>query len=575
MVGTVLNTGNQPVAFSPVFSGDASFSLATGSCSAAIAPGASCTLSVVYAPTTASSPATQAATLNLGIANLTPALPESVALTGVSGAVTGTVAPTANPLVALYTITSSFASTATVSFGPDTTYGRTTNTVTIPAGGSSSVFVAGMTSQSTYHMQASAAMASGSVGTDADQTFATGALPPTIPATSPVTLGTGTPLPGLELLNPVQGPVQSTLYATDLQGNTIWTYPFLDRTAGTFLYPGKQLPNGHFLLYLCPLSYPVGMPGSNILREIDLAGDTIHDLDMATLNASLAAAGFNVTLSNFSHDFQLLPNGHILLLTNTFKNFTNLPGYPGVTKVVGDVVVDLDPTYKPVWVWNSFDHLDVNRHPYMFPDWTHGNSLAYSETDGNIMVSLRHQNWILKIDYDNGAGAGDVIWHLGEGGDFTLTNGVDPTDWFYAQHDATFPTNVTAGAFPITIMDNGDDRIFPAGVTCGAAGAPPCLYTTIQELQLDETAKTAMFLFHQILPPSVYSFFAGNTELLPNGNFEYLLAGSVGGSQLYEVTPGTSLTATPTTVYKLTTTNSSSYRGFNMPSLYPGVTWTK
>jgi hypothetical protein len=84
-----------------------------------------------------------------------------------------------------------------------------------------------------------------------------------------------------------------------------------------------------------------------------------------------------------------------------------------------------------------------------------------------------------------------------------------------------------------------------------------------------------MFLFHQILPPSVYSFFAGNTELLPNGNFEYLLAGSVGGSQLYEVTPGTSLTATPTTVYKLTTTNSSSYRGFNMPSLYPGVTWTK
>ena len=29
-------------------------------------------------------------------------------------------------------------------------------------------------------------------------------------------------------------------------------------------------------------------------------------------------------------------------------------------------------------------------------------------TDGNILVSMRHQSWVLKIDYNNGAGTGNV-----------------------------------------------------------------------------------------------------------------------------------------------------------------------
>lgn len=50
-------------------------------------------------------------------------------------------------------------------------------------------------------------------------------------------------------------------------------------------------------------------------------------------------------------------------------------------------------------------------------------------------------------------------------------------------------------------MDNGDDRIFPAGVTCGSSGAPPCLYSTVPVWQIDQSAKTATLTFHQILRP--------------------------------------------------------------------------
>lgn len=86
-------------------------------------------------------------------------------------------------------------------------------------------------------------------------------------------------------------------------------------------------------------------------------------------------------------------------MANSFKQFTNLPGHPGTTNLLGDVIVDLDTNLQPVWVWDSFDHLDVNRYPVNFPDWTHTNAVIYSKDDGNILISMRHQSWVLKVDY--------------------------------------------------------------------------------------------------------------------------------------------------------------------------------
>jgi hypothetical protein len=276
----------------------------------------------------------------------------------------------------------------------------------------------------------------------------------------------------------------------------------------------------------------------------------------------------------FSHDIQLLPNGHYLVIANTVQSFTDLPGYPGVTQVNGDTVVDLDSTLQPRWLWNSFDHLDVNRHPMGFPDWTHANSLSYSKDDGNFIISMRHQNWVLKIDYKNGKGTGNVIWHLGEGGDFKLMNGTDPTDWFYAQHYAYFTSPNTTGVFSLELFDNGDDRAFPEGLICGPLpGQTPCLYSTVPQFQVDETAMTATLKFHDILPPSLYSFFAGNNDLLANGDVEFNLAGSIGGADTFEVQPGATLADPPQTVWEMTLPGTDTYRELRMPSLYPGVQW--
>ena len=491
----------------------------------------------------------------------------------------GTVSATANPLVATYALPTTLPGELSIEFGTDTTYAQSTSAQQVTQSNAvATILVAGMKQNTTYHMRASYTYADGTVVKDKDHVFTTGSLPANfVPSFTTTTTPATTPQPGIEMIDPVLGSIASTAFATDLDGNVIWAYLFPDRQPTSLLYPIRLMPNGHMAMFIAPVSQlvatnpatPVPAGTLNVLREIDLAGTTIQQLSMADLNTRMAAAGFPVTLQLFSHDFQILPNGHWLIIANTVKHFDSVTGETGPQDVTGDVVVDLDPNLNPVWYWNEFDHLDVNRHPYLFPDWTHSNAVTYSPDDGNFLVSIRHQNWVVKVDYRDGVGTGNIIWRLGEGGDFTLTNGVDPTDWFYAQHNSVFASPNTTGVFSLALMDNGDDRQFPTGVTCGQNGAPACLYTTIPILQIDENRKTATFQFHQVLPPSLYSNFAGNTEVLANGNVEYDLAGVGADSYIYEVTPQ----ANPLTVWQMHIVNSNDYRGYRLPSLYPGVQW--
>src|SRR5438045_5716827 len=92
----------------------------------------------------------------------------------------GAVAGTTNPLVAQYTVASGCAGQAMVEFGPDTSYGRSTNWV--PVAGMykrTTILVAGMRASTTYHLRSQIQCSSGSMtATTADTTFTTGPLPP-------------------------------------------------------------------------------------------------------------------------------------------------------------------------------------------------------------------------------------------------------------------------------------------------------------------------------------------------------------------------------------------------------------
>ncbi len=476
----------------------------------------------------------------------------------------GQVSATNQPQVAQYTITPPSGVQAFIQFSSDTTYNLKTWTQPAPSTGSLSFFVAGMRASTEYHMRAVLLNSDGSQAFDVDHTFTTQALPadqlPSITASTSVGM---TPQPGVELLDLYS--LSTTLVplaAYDLSGNLIWSYPY-PTGLGTTLQGVHLLPNGHFLMNLSPV----------VLREVDLAGNTIRQMEGNNLAPLLVAAGINYHLIGFHHDVIALPNGHWIALINISVPCADIPNCSGLPDITGDVIVDLAPqsdgTFTLAWTWSTFDHLDINRALFGYPDWTHSNALVYSPDDGNLLLSIRHQSWVVKIDYENGNGNGDIIWKLGYQGDFTLVDGTDPTDWFSFQHAPAFVSSNTSGNFKLTLMDNGNSRVFPAGVTCGVGTAPPCAYSTQPILQIDENAKTATLL--DLYKPGEYSFWGGNAEVLTNGNLEgNFNAGGTGRySDIFEVTPD----STHQTVWRMSTTLQNAYRGFRLPSLYPGVQW--
>jgi arylsulfate sulfotransferase len=485
---------------------------------------------------------------------------------------------TGSPLVAAYSINLPSSGKVSVEFGKTTDYGRSTWQVPSgPSGGQVKVLVAGMMGQTLYHMRARVTLDNGVTFTDADHTCTTGTPPPT--SAVKVTTGNGaTPQPGIEIWNTVIPSTVIQAFATDLDGKVIWSY--LYHGAAADLIQGIQpLPNGDMLIlvsYLSSVTVTHTVNLVNELREIDLAGNTVRDITMDQLNQKLASSNLRDADGNayqfrsFHHSLIALPNGHWVVLTDYNKNYTDLPGYPGTTSVMGDAIVDIDPSGNPDWVWNTFDHLDINRHLMNFPDWTHSNGLLYSRDDHNLLLSIRHQNWILKINFLDGQGSGAVMWHLGEGGDFKLIGGTDPTDWFYAQHGFSFFSPNTTGVFRLGMMDNGNDRIFPSGQVQCKPLAPPnarC-YSTIPVLEINETNMTATLITHYTPPPSYFTFFGGNAELLSNGNIHANFCSPVSGAIVQELNSDATQV-----IWQGTTSGADQFHAYRWPSLYPGVQW--
>jgi arylsulfate sulfotransferase len=475
------------------------------------------------------------------------------------------IAPSGNPLVAQYQVAVFGPATIWVEFGEDTSYGRRTSEVAATGryNNNSTVLVAGMKANTTYHMRAHVDWYLGS-WVDKDQTFTTGTLPnqvgqplivPSITVTRPTP--SLTPSAGVELLDIIPQNKTHLLdtFVTDLEGNIIWYY---DVGAGNYAFPIRPMTNGDFLLGLM-----------TELREIDLAGNTVREISAEQVNAGLQQKGYAFSVTVFHHDAIVLPNGDWVAIAQVDKDFTDLPGYPGTIDVEGDSIIDVDPSGNVAWAWLAFDHLDVNRHLFGLPDWTHSNALVYTPNDGNLLLSMRNQSWILKIDYENGLGTGDILWRLGNQGDFALSGG-DPKDWFYGQH---FPSVLATSGLKTTlaVFDDGDQRFLDeSGDLCGLPGNEPC-YSRATIFQIDENAKTASLDWQ--FSPGLYTFWGGSINQLPNGNVEFDLSEPFPqdptSSQVMEV----SQTPNPEVVWQMNIEGGNAYRAYRIPSLYPGIAW--
>jgi hypothetical protein len=448
------------------------------------------------------------------------------------------ISPTSNPLVALYSAPPSVGSSMSVEFspaGPNPSW-RSTAPQPIVPGASTNFLVAGLLPNTSYQMRD----VLGDGTTSVPISFTTGSLPTNL--TFPNFSVQQGPAPGSDLSQDMVYHIglpgaanYVDLLATDLAGNVDWYY---DPLANNFNgYAPSLVPGGTFFM--------LGGPGLDTLREFDLAGDTLRETNITAVSAQLAAIGKD-PIFNFNHDAQRLPNGDTAVIAATRRTI-NVKGTP--TMYTADMVIVLDQNFQVAWAWDALDWLDPNRLPPIGEgpgDFTHANSVSWSPEDGDLLVSLRSQDWVLKIAYSGGTGDGHIVWRLGQGGDFTLTNNrSDPSLWFTHQHDARYVNDTT-----LVVFDDGNTRRQELNPNADSRG---------QALVLNEQTMQATLVVNADL--GNYSFALGSGEVLPNGSLDFT-SGVVG--QSIEVSPD------GTTNYDLYMTPWE-YRSYFMHTLYGGT----
>jgi arylsulfate sulfotransferase len=348
----------------------------------------------------------------------------------------------------------------------------------------------------------------------------------------------------------LQATIMTNSLATDLNGNLVWYYP------GNVTFITRPEAGGYFFAIV---ENQGGDQSQQIVREFDLTGMTVLETNAARVNEQLAAMGMR-PISAFHHEARRLPDGRILVLGSVEQILTGVQG-PGPVDVLGDMIIVMDSNLQVVWAWDAFDHLDVTRRatlndqcahgscPSLFldvtaNDWLHGNSVQQTP-DGNLLYSARSQDWVIKIDYQQGFGSGNVIWRLGKDGDFQI-NSTDPSPWFSHQHDPQFLADNTT----LTLFDNGNVRNF----------LDPSANSRGQVLQLDEQNRVANLIVD--VDMGQFSFALGAAQKLPNGDYHFDVGFLLDGTSIaLEVDPFGN------TVYSLHA-GAPEYRSFRMCNLY-------
>lgn len=439
---------------------------------------------------------------------------------------------------------------------------------------SQNIYVAGMRADSDYEMRGELSDAGG-MKPDAWLPFHTGLLDGQFPpARTQLGRAPGQAAADVLLVRSMVDPWRAT--ATDLDGNVVWY-----SSPGSFVV--RVVRGGTFLVHADGSNSANTMKRWQVLRELDLAGNTLRETNVSRLAEQLESRGIKSDcrtggkecVSGFHHEAIRLPNGHTMVLAGLERMYpAGTQGSKKPVDILGDLILDLDEDFQLVWVWNSFDHLDLKRASlgnekckagpgddgctpvFLAPEangWLHSNSLYYIPVTGDVLLSIPEQDWIIKIDYKNGSGTGKVLWRLGEGGEFTARSD-DPHPWFSYQHDAGFDPETGL----LIVFDDGHRR----------KDKDPNAHNRGQAWKLDEESRTATLIMNADL--GAYAVAVGSAQPLSNGNYSFE-SGFIGPSPAGLGTMYCRTTETSPAgqiVYAQQVEGALTYRSFRVPDMY-------
>lgn len=407
-------------------------------------------------------------------------------------------------------------------------------------------YLAGMYPETRYNARHQTLSGTQVTATGAPVEFTTGSLPNSLAKYS-VTAGSA----GNGVI--IRSPLNSTIAATDLDGNVIWFYQY----QMNFLTRAEA--GGTFWGF-----YQAAGLADQLLRKIDLAGIALLETNAARVSEQLIVRGER-PITGFHHEVVPLPEDRVLVLATVAEPGEKWGHIGG--DVLGDKLVVLDRDLNVVWTWDGWDHVDPINHPPVLRenclsagcpaeyantkalDWMHSNSVQMTP-DGNLLLSVRHLDQLFQIDYSNGNGSGAILWKLGNGGDIQLAEAPgDDWPWFSHQHDAHFVDEKT-----ILLLDNGNTR--------AASGLIENINSRGQLYEIDESTLTAKLVHNFDL--GSFSFALGSAQKLANGNFHFNI-GYIPPFRGYsiEMTPGGEL------LYRIDT-SVAEYRAIRLTDMYSG-----
>jgi arylsulfotransferase ASST len=270
-----------------------------------------------------------------------------------------------------------------------------------------------------------------------------------------------------------------------------------------------------------------------------------HDVIQITEGPWKGAIAF---LTNSSDEiiFEPPPPGQSIDITdNLFLNdyFANISETATATYITDGIIVFDYESEEILWEWSLHGELGDNKSvdPRMLPytrsslggggpwngkhDWTHSNAILHGiDEDGDFFwISLRHQDWIIKIDVLTGK----IAWRFGYLGDFELVENIDDplspkvSDllWMYHQHAPEWLSH-SNGKYEFVLFDNGNLRHDPYANSNVAIWTD--LYSRIVGFKLDENSMKAAITFDygsqdQANPNYFYAQGVGDADMMPNG----------------------------------------------------------
>ncbi len=242
-------------------------------------------------------------------------------------------------------------------------------------------------------------------------------------------------------------------------------------------------------------------------------------IDQVTLDGEVLKTYDMSAVPGWHHDAYLLPDGGLLALGAETRKFDG-------QDVHGDLVVELDAEGQVVSTWALLDHLDPDRFPGELSnalasagglDWSHSNSVLFDEDNGEVVVSVRSQGWVIAYD----RATGDLSWIAGD--DSMTAPGFDAP--FLELEEGTW----TSGQHAATFTEDGELFIFDNRNETGGAENN----SRAVAYEIDRDALTARQVFEAVDPK--YSEALGDVDQLADGTI-LSTAGGAGSDETARIT---------------------------------------